>query len=48
LQAVCVTDITPAEDINVNQLGDGRESSSGGSESNSRATTPTNPNSRST
>jgi hypothetical protein len=48
LQAVCVTDITPAEDINVNQLGDGRESSSVGSESNSRATTPTNPNSRST
>jgi hypothetical protein len=48
LQAVCVTDITPAEDIDVNQLGDGRQSSSVGSESNSHATTPTNPNSRST
>src|ERR671912_1830863 len=48
LQAVCVTDITPAEDIDVNQRGGGRESSSVGSESNSRATTPTNPNSAST
>jgi hypothetical protein len=48
LEAVCVTDITPAEDIDVNQLGDGRQSSSVGPESNSRATTPTNPNSAST
>src|ERR687890_2082627 len=45
LQAVCVTDITPAEDIDVRQQGDGRQSSSVGSESNSRAATSTNTNS---
>jgi hypothetical protein len=42
LEAVCVTDITPAEDIDVRQQGDGRESSSVGSESNPRAATSTN------
>jgi hypothetical protein len=45
LEAVCVTDITPAEDIDVRQQGDGRQSSSVGSESNSRAATSTNTNS---
>jgi hypothetical protein len=45
LEAVCVTDITPAEDIDVRQEGDGRQSSSAGSESNSRAATSTNMNS---
>jgi hypothetical protein len=42
LEAVCVTDITPAEDIDVRQQGDGRESSSVGSESDPRAATSTN------
>jgi hypothetical protein len=46
LEAVCVTDITPAEDIDVSQQGVvGRESNSVGSESNSRAATSTNTNS---
>ena len=48
LEAVCVTDITPAEDIDERQQGDGRESSSVGSESNSRAATSTNANSTNT
>jgi hypothetical protein len=48
LQAVCVTGITPAEDIDVRQQGDGRESSSVGSESNPRAATSTNANSTNT
>ena len=37
LEAVCVTDITPAEDIDVSQRGDGRQSSSVDSESSSLA-----------
>ncbi len=42
LEAVCVTDITPAEDIDVGQEVNGRESSSVGSESNSGAAASTN------
>jgi hypothetical protein len=48
LEAVCVTDITPAEDSDAPQLGDGRELSSGGSESDSLAANSTNVNSTST
>jgi hypothetical protein len=42
LEAVCVTDITPAEDIDVPQQGVGRESSSVGSESDSLAANSSN------
>src|ERR671910_3428074 len=42
LQAVCVTDITPAEVIDVRQRGDERELGSVGSESNSLAANSTN------
>src|SRR5918994_210779 len=42
LEAVCVTDITPAEDIDVRQRGDERELGSVGSESNSLAANSTN------
>jgi hypothetical protein len=48
LEAVCVTDITLADDIDVRQQGDGRESSSVGSESNPRAAASTNVNSTNT
>jgi hypothetical protein len=48
LEAVCVTDITPAEDIDAPQLGDGRQSSSVDSESGSLAANSTNMNSTST
>src|SRR5918995_5679718 len=42
LEAVCVTDITPAEVIDVRQRGDERELGSVGSESNSLAANSTN------